>query len=233
MTVLCVATHPDDEIIGVGGTLAKHVAEGEEVYVSILSEAEPARYDERTPEVEAKMKKRRECTRAACDRLGVESVTFHGFPDNAFDDVPLLDLVQTVEDQIAAYDPDVIYTHHYGDLNISHQLTCRAVITAARPLPDSNVERILAYETLSTSEWSLPHASNQFRPTVFVDIDDHLETKLDALSQHDMELEEHPHPRSIENIRRNARLWGAKAGIPAAEPFELLREVDSDRSTVR
>jgi len=225
MRVLCVATHPDDEIIGVGGTLARHAAQGDDVHVSILSEAEPARYDEITPEVEAKMAERRDCTRNACAALGVDSVTFHGFPDNAFDDVPLLDIVKAVEDEIRAHDPDVIYTHHYGDLNLSHELTCRAVVTAARPLPESNVSSILAYETLSTSEWSVPHVVNAFQPTTFMDVSEHLDRKLDALTEHSTELREHPHPRNVENVRRNAKLWGAKAGVDAAEPFELLREV--------
>lgn len=225
MRVLCVATHPDDEIIGVGGTLARHAAKGDDVHVSILSEAEPARYDEITPEVEAKMAERRDCTRSACATLGVESVSFHGFPDNAFDDIPLLDIVKVVEEEIRTHDPDVIYTHHYGDLNLSHELTCRAVVTAARPLPESNVGAILAYETLSTSEWAVPHVVNAFQPTSFRDISDYLERKLDALSEHSPELREHPHPRNVQNVRRNAKLWGAKAGVEAAEPFELLREV--------
>lgn len=225
MKVLCVATHPDDEIIGVGGALARHEQEGDDVHVSILSEAEPARYDEITPEVETKMQERRAATRNACSVLGVESVTFHGFPDNSFDTVPLLDLVKAVEDEIRSHDPDVIYTHHYGDLNISHELTCRAVITAARPLPESNVEAILAYETLSTSEWSVPSTENVFQPTTFVDISDQLETKLEAFREHRTELREHPHPRNVTDVRRNAKLWGAKSGIQSAEPFELLREV--------
>jgi LmbE family N-acetylglucosaminyl deacetylase len=225
VNVLCVATHPDDEIIGVGGTLARHAADGDTVRVSIFSEAEPARYDEITPEVEALMERRQAWSRQACEQLGADSVSFQGFPDNEFDSIPLLELVQAVEDELQSFEPDIIYTHHYGDLNLSHELTCRAVITAARPLPDSSVDRILAYETLSTSEWAIQNAANTFQPTVFIDINEHLETKLDALTAHEGELRDHPHPRNPENVRRNAQLWGAKAGVPAAEPFELLREV--------
>lgn len=228
MDVLCVATHPDDEIIGVGGALARHAEQGDDVAVTILSEAGPARHDEMTPEVEERVLERQDCTRRACRRLGVETVDFYDFPDNAFDDVPLLDLVKAVENEIQKHDPDVVYTHHYGDLNISHELTCRAVVTAARPLPDSGIRRILAYETLSNSEWSVPNVKNQFQPSVFVDISEHLDAKLDALAEHEVELRDHPHPRTIENVRRNAKLWGAKAGVPAAEPFELLREVRRD-----
>lgn len=228
MKVLCVATHPDDEIIGVGGTLARHAAEGDEVAVAILSKAGPARFKEMTPEVERRVAERRDCTRRACQVLGVDAVDFYDFPDNAFDEVPLLDIVKAVEEEIRAYEPDVIYTHHYGDLNVSHELTCRAVMTAARPLPDVGIERILAYETLSNSEWSVPDGRNRFDPSVFLDVSDHLDAKLDALAEHEIELREHPHPRTAENVRRNARLWGAKAGVQAAEAFELLREVRHD-----
>ncbi len=233
MKVLCVATHPDDEIIGVGGALARHEQEGDDVHVSILSEAEPARYDEITPEVETKMRERRDCTRRACSVLGIDSVSFHGFPDNSFDAIPLLDLVKAVEDEIRTHEPDVIYTHHYGDLNISHELTCRAVITAARPLPDSTVESVFAYETLSTSEWSAPSVQNAFQPTSFVDISEQLETKLEALREHRTELQTHPHPRNTEDVRRNAKLWGAKSGLEAAEPFELLRQVRGNGERIR
>lgn len=228
MNVLCVATHPDDEIIGVGGVLARHSSQGDEVSVSVLSRAGPARHDEVTPEVEAQVVERRDCTRRACRHLGVHNLSFHDFPDNAFDEVRLLEVVKAVEEEIRTYDPDVIYTHHHGDLNISHEITCRAVITAARPLPDSGIDRILAFETLSNSEWAVPNVSNEFRPSVFVDVSDHLDAKLDALAEHNGELRTHPHPRTIDNVRRNARLWGAKAGVPAAEAFELLREVRRD-----
>lgn len=226
MKVLCMVAHPDDEIIGVGGTLARHVARGDEVRICVLAEAERARHDEFTPEVERLVENRRDGTRRACEHLGVDSVEFYTFPDNQFDAVPLLDIVKIVEYEIAEFEPEVIYTHHFGDLNVSHELTCRAVVTAARPLPGSSVKRILAFETLSNSEWAVPTEDHMFNPTVFVDISDHLEAKLAALAEHETELEPHPHPRNLENVRRNALVWGSKSGLEAAEAFVLLREVD-------
>lgn len=223
--VLCIVTHPDDEVIGVGGTLARHADRGDPVHVHVLSEAEPSRHNEVTPDVEDRIEERRENTRRACQRLGVDSVGFEEFPDNELDAMSLLSVVKPIERVIDEHEPDTIYTHHYSDLNISHELTCRAVMTAARPLPGTSVERLLAFETLSTSEWSLPRPTNSFQPTVFVDISDQLDAKLAALGEHGEELRDHPHPRNAENVRRNAELWGAKAGVPAAEPFELLREV--------
>ena len=223
MTILAVVAHPDDELIGVGGTLAKHVSKGEKVHVVILSKTGISRDNneicENYPE------KRREQARAACKKIGFESLRFHSYPENEFDTVPLLEIVQTIEDEISRVDPEIVYTHHFSDLNISHEYTCRAVMTAARPLPNSNICQVLTFETLSSTEWSSPKASNQFTPRVFVDIEDTLKQKIDALTKYEGELKQHPHPRSVENIRRNAKLWGAKAGLPAAEPFDVLYEI--------
>jgi LmbE family N-acetylglucosaminyl deacetylase len=139
--------------------------------------------------------------------------------------VSLLEIVKIVEEAIEEYDPSVVYTHHYGDLNVDHELTCRAVTTATRPLRDSCVERVLAFETLSATEWSTPSPNNAFQPQQFVNIADHIEQKLDALQVYEDELREQPHPRTVETVRQNARVWGAKSGVPAAEPFELIRAV--------
>jgi LmbE family N-acetylglucosaminyl deacetylase len=225
MDVLCVVAHPDDEVLGVGGTLARHAGAGEEVHVCILSDGVTSRYDEVDAAAEREIQQRRERARTACEELGVESVSLHEFPDNQFDTVPLLDLVQTVEGEIEAHDPDIVYTHHHGELNVDHELTCRAVVTATRPLADSGVERVLACETLSASEWAVPDPSNAFQPTSFVAIDGQLDAKLDALACYENELRDPPHPRTVETVRQNAEVWGAKAGVPAAEPFEVLREV--------
>lgn len=226
MSVLCIAAHPDDEVLGVGGTLARHAASGEEVHVCILSDGVTSRYDD-PDAAEDEIQRRQSRAQTACDKLGA-TVSLHGFPDNSFDTVPLLDLVQTIEEEIRQHRPNIVYTHHYGDLNIDHELTCRATVTATRPLANSTVDRVLAYETLSASEWSVPDPSNAFQPTTFVDIGDTLESKLDALSVYERELREAPHPRTEETVRNNAEVWGAKAGVPAAEPFELLREVRRD-----
>jgi LmbE family N-acetylglucosaminyl deacetylase len=223
VSVLCIAAHPDDEVLGVGGALARHASEGEEVHVCILSDGVTSRYDDEDAATEDIERRRRRAERA-CGTLGA-TVSFYGFPDNSFDTVPLLDIIQVIESEITTQEPSLVYTHHYGDLNIDHELACRATVTATRPLSDSGVERVLAYETLSASEWSIPQQSNAFLPTSFVDITDNLETKLEALSEYETELREPPHPRTVETVRKNAELWGAKAGLQAAEPFALLREV--------
>lgn len=225
MNVLCVAAHPDDEILGVGGTLARHVAEGDDVRVCFLADGVGARHEREDDEVQEEIDQRRGRARKACDRIDVESTSFYSFPDNRLDTVPLLDLVKTIEDEIREHDPGVVYTHHYGDLNVDHEVACRATMTAARPLKDVEIHRILAFETLSATEWSVPAPNNAFQPQHFVNVANQLDTKLDALAVYEDELRDAPHPRTVDTVRRNARVWGAKAGIPAAEAFQLLREV--------
>ena len=224
MNVLCVVAHPDDEVIGVGGTLAKHATEGDDVHVAILSDGVTSRHETITDEAQAEIDERRERAERACTHLGA-SVSFHTFPDQEFDTVPLIDLVQTVEDEIDSHRPEVVYTHHHGDLNIDHELTCRAVMTAARPQTSSPVHRVYGFETLSSTEWATPEPSTVFQPTSFQDVSDTLKTKMEALREYERELRDPPHPRSEKTIEQNAAVWGAKVGVDAAEPFVLLREV--------
>jgi LmbE family N-acetylglucosaminyl deacetylase len=225
MKVTCIASHPDDEVLGVGGTLARHERKGDDVHVCILADGVGSRHEEIDQEAREQIERRRERAREACDHLGVDSVSFYSFPDNEFDSVPLLEIVKTVEEEIKKHEPSVVYTHHYGDLNIDHELTCRAVMTATRPLKDSGVERVLSFETLSATEWSVPSSENAFQPQHFVNVEEQMEAKLDALRVYEDELRDAPHPRTVETVRQNAEVWGAKAGVPAAEPFEVLREI--------
>lgn len=224
MRVLCVAAHPDDEVIGVGGTLAKHADDGDEVFVLLLGDGEMARYETVTPEAEAGMRLRREAARDVGDALGVESVRILEFWGNQLDKEPFIDVVRAVEDEIRRVEPTVVYTHHFGDLNMDHQLTARAVKTATRPFADSSVDRVYSFETLSSTEWAMPTAETAFQPTVAIEIDEQLDRKREALSIYDDEMRERPHPRNPDSIVQNARLWGDKFGLRAAEPFVLLLE---------
>lgn len=224
MRVLCVAAHPDDELIGAGGTLAKHVDDGDEVQVLILNDGVMARFESETSAARARREERRERAQTIAELLGFEDVTVLDYWGNQLDDEALIDVVRDVESKIDSFDPNVIYTHHYGDLNVDHQIAARAVRTAARPLAASSVDRILSFESLSSTEWAMPTADTAFQPTVFVDIDEYLERKLDALTIYEDEIRDVPHPRSLRSIRNNNQLWGEKAGFYAAEPFELLLE---------
>jgi len=223
MSVLCIGAHPDDEVIGVGGTLARHATNGTDVHVCLLSDGVTSRYDDESA-AQGEIEQRRDRARQACETLGA-TVSFYDFPDNSFDTVPLLDIVQTIEAEIEEHEPTVVYTHHYGDLNVDHELACRAVATAARPLPDTTIEEILLFPTLSSTEWGLPTGANTFQPTTFVNVEGYERQKIDALSVYEDETREHPHPRTPENVNRMLELWGTVAGLPVAEPFELLRSM--------
>jgi LmbE family N-acetylglucosaminyl deacetylase len=223
---LVIAAHPDDEVLGCGGTMARLTREGHEVYFSILGEGITSRYpkgEEIDPALMAALQHQSQTV--AC-LLGAKVVFQGNLPDNRFDTVPLLEVIKTVEELIANIKPKVIYTHHGGDLNIDHQVTHRAVLTATRPQPGHLVREIYAFEVVSASEWAFQCLTPSFRPNFFVDITDTLEIKLQAMLQYEGEVRPFPHPRSIEAIRDTARRWGSVVGCGAAEAFELIRAVD-------
>lgn len=222
MRVLAVVAHPDDEVIGVGGTLARHAEQGDEVWVVILGDGKTSRRPEYAVLSEAARDGSHGETEEAVRRLGVHHVARHDLPDNRFDSLPLLDVIKRVEEHVQALAPEIVYTHHGGDVNVDHCVTHRAVVTATRPLPGCPVRWVLAFETLSSTEWSYREPWT-FAPDYFVNIAGQLERKLSALAAYGSELRDPPHPRSLEVIEQNARVWGAKCGFPAAEPFQVIR----------
>jgi len=225
MDALIVAAHPDDEVLGCGGTVAGMVREGSSVYIAILGEGITSRYDERERADRGLVDALHARSRQAAGILGAAELFTHNLPDNRFDTVPLLDIVKIVEGLIESLKPEVIYTHHGGDLNIDHAIVHRAVLTASRPLADCPVKRLYAFEVPSSTEWSFGQLQPVFRPNVFTDISATLETKIEAMGLYEDEARPFPHPRSPEALRAIARKWGSTAGMEAAEAFELIREV--------
>lgn len=220
-TVLVVAAHTDDEALGCGGTIARHVAEGDTVYAVFLADGVTSRPDATSEELE----QRNSAAAKAHEILGIKKAYMLGFPDNRMDSVPLLDIVQKLEGVLDEVKPQVIYTHHCGDLNVDHRITHQSVITACRPLPGASVREIYAFEVLSATEWGTPGVTT-FVPTVFVDVSDYLDIKLDALSAYDLEMRDEPHSRSLVNVRRLAGLRGNSVGMELAEGFSLVRLLD-------
>lgn len=227
--VLIVAAHPDDEVLGCGGAIARHAALGDEVHILIMAEGATARGPAREPDARVKeIEALRHAAQEAARILGAHPPTFAGLPDNRLDGIELLDVVKVVEAGLAKMRPSVVYTHHGGDLNVDHRIVHQAVVTACRPLPGALVRSLLAFETPSSTEWSTPAIGRAFQPTRFVDIAAHLEKKLDALRCYASEMRDFPHPRSQEGVDALARLRGATAGCMAAEAFEIVRELVSD-----
>lgn len=223
--VLVVAAHPDDEVLGCGGTMARLAREGHDVHILILGEGISSRYDRRSQADRKALRQLQQHARAAGKLLGVASITFEGLPDNRFDELPLLEIVKRVERRVEALNPPVIYTHHPGDLNIDHRKTFQAVLTATRPVNGCRVREIYAFEVPSSTEWAFRQLQPAFAPNVFMDISDTVELKVRGMQCYKGELREFPHPRSAEALRTITRRWGSVAGCAYAEAFELVRAV--------
>jgi len=223
-SVLAIAAHPDDEVLGCGATLARHVAEGAQVAVLILADGVGSRERE-GPDRDRKLAERQEAARRACAKLGVTDVTLLGHPDNRMDQVALLDIVQDIERVLGRCQAGVVYTHHSGDVNIDHRRVHDAVMAACRPQPGFLTRQLLFFETPSSTEWRSPASMAPFAPNWFVDVSEYLPLKLAALSAYSDELRDFPHPRSIQAVEHLARWRGASAGVAAAEAFELGRMI--------
>jgi LmbE family N-acetylglucosaminyl deacetylase len=222
--VLVVAAHPDDEVLGCGGTIARHAASGDVVTTVFLADGETARSGAGTAEIAS----RRQAALAAARCLGAATPVFYSFPDNRLDAVPLIDIVQAIEAVIRETRPRTVYTHHAGDLNIDHRRVHQAALTACRPQSGHPVERIYAFEVPSATEWGGEGFGPAFQPTRFVDIAGMLARKSAALCAYRNELRPEPHPRSLAGIEALAHWRGATAGMAAAEAFTVLRLLERD-----
>lgn len=225
MRVLVLAAHPDDEVLGCGGTIAWHVDQGHEVAIHLMAEGATSRTD--VPDrvaMSSELEGLRRSAREAAAILGA-SITFDSYPDNRMDSVDLLDVVKSVERVIAEFEPERIYTHHSGDVNIDHRIVHQAVVTACRPMPGQCVRSLLFFESPSSTEWQPAASSSMFAPNWFVSIASTMDRKRAALKAYASEMRGFPHPRSLEAIEHLACWRGASAGVPAAEAFMLGRAV--------
>jgi len=214
-----VAAHPDDEVLGAGATLARHVDRGDEVHACVLSEGATSRYeDDMVSELV-------QCGKRAAEVIGLRSLRFEQLPDQRLDLLPLIEVTQAVEDLVDAVRPDVVYTHFPWDVNSDHAVVARCVWTACRPYRFPFVRMLAAFETPSSTEWALPGEHRRFEPQRFVDVSATLSRKLDAMRCYHSELRAYPHPRSLRALQERAAYWGSVVGLAAAEPFLVLREL--------
>ena len=211
--ILVVAAHPDDEALGCGSTIAKHSENGDTVQVLFLTDGFGSRNNG---------KNRNSLAENASRVLRCKPPIFLNFPDNELDAVSLLSIIKKIEGVISEIQPNIVYTHHFGDLNIDHQITHKAVMTACRPQPSFCVEEIYAFEVLSSTEWNTPGVA-AFSPNVFIDITDYIDIKKQVLEVYSEEMRQPPHSRSIDNALRLNALRGNSVGVDYAEAFELIR----------
>ena len=221
--ILVVAAHPDDEILGCGGTIARLAQEGHKVFTLILGEGVTSRLEKISKaKTASRLGQLRKNAVEANKIVGARKLFVEKLPDNRFDSVDLLEIVKIVEKYKQVIKPEIIFTHYAHDMNIDHCITNKAVLTAARPMLGETVKEIYAFEVLSSTEWNFPLS---FSPNYFVSIRDTLGTKIKAMGAYKEELREYPHPRSLKAIELNAKYWGVRLGVPAAEAFMALRTI--------
>ena len=223
--ILTIAAHPDDEVLGCGGAMAHHTRAGDAVSILILGEGLTSRGPSRQQADHSGLPDLKKDAAIAAERVGVTDLVLLDFPDNRFDSVDLLDLVKAIEGVRARVDPDVVYVHHWGDLNVDHRMTFAAAMAAFRPLPREKPVDIFAYEVPSSTGWAGPAVESAFVPSHYVDIQATLDAKIAAMESYASEKRGWPHPRSPEALRAWAAYRGAQIGRAAAEAFVTVRTV--------
>jgi LmbE family N-acetylglucosaminyl deacetylase len=226
--IMVVVAHPDDELLGCGATFNKLVTEfNSNVRVVILGEGITSRSDVRDKEQwEAELKIHRANIKQAQEAIGYHSVSIYDFPDNRFDTIALLDIIKVIEKEKNEFMPEIIFTHHGGDLNIDHQRTFEAVITACRPMESESVKTIITFETPSGTEWRASTDPYHFIPNLFIAVnEENINTKIKGMENYEFERRSFPHPRSPEALKITAKRWGISIGVDYAEAFCLVRSI--------
>lgn len=224
--ILLAVAHPDDELLGLGATMHKLIHEqGCTVHVVILGEGITSRSDNRdTEKWKQELEVHRKNIKQAQAAIGYQSVSVYDFPDNRFDTVALLDIIKVIEKEKAAFNPDIIFTHHGGDVNIDHQRTFEAVMTACRPMAHEQVKTIITFETPSGTEWRASTDPRHFVPNLFFSVSKaDVDAKIKGMESYEFEKRPYPHPRSPQALNIQAQRWGVAVGCEYAEAFCLVR----------
>lgn len=224
-TVLVVAAHPDDEVLGCGGTIARHADQGDDVHICIFAEGARSRRNVTDSDGDLICSRLAKSARAAAKVLGAQTLELLQLPDNRLDSIDRLDIVQTIERKLNELRPSIVYVHHSGDVNIDHRRLHESCVTACRPLPGSSVTSLLTYEVPSSTEWQTPGSNFAFSPNYFVNISSYWGLKHQALKAYDSEMRLFPHPRSYEAVEHLAKWRGAQSGTSCAEAFCIIRQL--------
>jgi LmbE family N-acetylglucosaminyl deacetylase len=224
--VLVIAAHPDDEILGCGGSIIEHIKQKDKVGIIIAAEGITSRDNSRNiKKREKEVQKLHFVSKKIAKNLKVNFIEFLQLPDNRLDSLDLLDLVKKIEKIIIKFKPKTIYTHHSGDLNIDHRLINNATITACRPYPGQTVEKVLTFEIPSSTNWAEAQKESTFIPNYYREITKSLKNKIKFLSMYKDEMRRWPHARSIKAVESLAHYRGSTIGVKSAEAFQVVRYI--------
>lgn len=223
--VLIIAAHPDDEVLGMGGTIAKYAAAGAQIALLIVTDGSSAQY-QGSGDIAAVIEKKKKETEACAAILGIQSIYYGGLPDMKLDATPHIQINAAIEKVVEEFAPNIVYTHFYGDVNKDHQCVYESTLVACRPLAGQVVKRLFAYSVPSSTEWNVQREKTAFMPNWFEDISGGFaEKKYEAFAKYETELRPYPHPRSVEYLRETDIAEGLRVGLGAAESFVLLRNL--------
>ena len=221
MSVLIIVAHPDDEIIGMGGTIAKHVSKGDKVCAMCLTDGTASRNKDEKAKTQRAI-----AADLAAKEMGYEWVGKFDLPDNALDSVPLIHIVKLIEEIKDLIRPSLVYTHSSADLNVDHRVIVNSVLTAFRPQPLESCKEIRLFEVASATDFGNSAVTGIFTPNLYIDIENEWEAKYNALNIYGSEIRDYPHSRSIQGIMNLAKIRGNQVGLKLAEAFEIIRKVD-------
>lgn len=223
--ILVISAHPDDEVLGMGGTIAKLTQAGNEVYVLIVTDGSSSQYRD-SDELNKIIEDKKLETKACADVLGIKQVFYGVLPDMKLDCTPHISINLVIENTIDRIQPEIVYTHFWGDVNMDHQQVYKSTLVAVRPVMGQIVKELYCYRVPSSTEWTPNKADTMFMPNVFVDINDVAELKYEAFAKYATELRDYPHPRSVQYLRETDKATGLKVGMYCAEEFVLLRKTE-------
>ena len=222
--ILIIAAHPDDEVLGMGGTIAKLVMDGKEVDLLIVTDGSSSQYRD-SDNLQEIIEGKKQETRRCADILGIKNIYYGGLPDMKLDAIPHIEVNHAIERTIDLVKPDTVFTHFWGDVNCDHQNVYKSTMVAVRPVLGQVVKELYCYRVPSSTEWTPNKADTMYMPNVFIDISEVTSVKYEAFACYSTELRDYPHPRSVQYLKETDKAAGLRVGLLAAEEFVLLRQL--------
>ena len=212
MKVLVFAPHNDDEVLGVGGTIAKYAAEGHAVYVCEITSGLNAKILQMEAE-------------KAHQILGVKETLHMNLPAVKLKNMDVSEINDSISNVIKRINPEIVFTPFIGDMHIDHREVTESVLVATRPIDNSSIKTVYMYETLSETGWNIPNSDRSFIPDTWIDITDYIDHKINAMKCFESQIKEYPNPRSEASIKAMAMYRGSTVSIEYAEAFMLIRNI--------